>query len=110
MNHCYFAYAQSSCPEFVVAKVGVTNKPERRYQELNTESWLGLSDMEISSGKVRPDGRPIERFLHEFLKGYRIHHEWFAMPPAILVEAQKAVQEKFGEIFLLVTNEEGFCG
>lgn len=111
MIHCYFAYAESSDPAYVVAKIGYTNKPERRLDELNTESWLGVTGMEVSSGRFYSDGRHIEKFLHKFLRGYAIHHEWFAMPPEVLVKAQSAVQEKYGEVFVLVTNEErDFCG
>lgn len=111
MIHCYFAYAESSDPAYVVAKIGHTNKPERRLNELNTESWEGVTGMEITSGRFYSDGRRIERFLHKYLRGHTIHHEWFAMPPEVLVKAQAAVQEEFGEVFVLVTNDErDFCG
>ncbi|MGW3982804.1 GIY-YIG nuclease family protein [Streptomyces mirabilis] len=75
-------------PESHVAKVGVSNAPERRLRQIQSMSPLPLQVLWTCSG-----GYDLERRLHLYLAPYRSHGEWFnfqGLDPVATVRAAVA--------------------
>lgn len=75
-------------PNSGIAKVGVSNAPERRLRQIQSMSPLPLQVLWTCSG-----GYDLERCLHSYLAPYRSHGEWFnfqGLDPVVTVQAAVA--------------------
>lgn len=75
-------------PRARVVKIGVSNAPEARLQELQTGSPVALRLL-----WKKPGGQALESALHAYFGTYRAHGEWFDFgdhDPVALVHAAAA--------------------
>lgn len=111
MTHCYIAYHHNAGAddEHVVVKIGFSANPASRFRELCAMSWICPKWIEATTRNTSAKGSDIERFMHEYLRVHRIHHEWFHVPRTALQDAKRAVWDRFGEAFVLedVSDEDG---
>jgi hypothetical protein len=103
VTRCYIAYQydQALSPEFVVVKIGFSKNPTVRFSELQAMSWNGPKWIEATTQNTSVLGSTIERFLHDHLAAYRVHHEWFHVSRNALDAAKNEVWRRFGESFAL---------
>ncbi|MFM9584232.1 GIY-YIG nuclease family protein [Streptomyces caniscabiei] len=83
-------------PESHVAKVGVSNAPERRLRQIQSMSPLPLQILWTCSG-----GYDLERRLHSYLAPYRSHGEWFnfqGLDPVATVQTAVAAVDRQTEL------------
>lgn len=100
MRHCYIAYIiDEKRANFAACKIGFSTNPCWRFQELNSMSFNGPGCMEITHGPIDQDGPMMERYLHDRLMFFRIHHEWFYVPFEALNNARSMTEDRFGVKF-----------
>jgi len=101
VSHCYVAYHHNAGfdDDHIVVKIGHSKNPSSRFKELVAMSWIGPKWIEVTTRNTDVHGSEIERFMHEFLKSHRVHHEWFHVPREDLARAKSAVWQKYGESF-----------
>lgn len=107
MSQCYIAY-QSDAGEderHVVVKIGFSENPHNRFEQLQAMSWKPPQSFEATSGASQTTGNEIERYLHDYLARYRIHHEWFHLPKEALEDAKEHVCRKFNEVFVNLSKD-----
>jgi hypothetical protein len=104
MNQCYIAYQFGAAQddEHLVLKIGFSKNPSSRFAELQAMSWKGPNWMEATTRNTACLGSEIERFLHDQLAVYRIHHEWFHVTRVALDAVKNDVWRRFGESFARV--------
>lgn len=83
-------------PETGLFKIGVSNNPERRLQDLKSASGQAVS---LVCALPDRKARKLEASLHDQLRRYSVLREWFSLPPSVLLPLIDALKAR-GECML----------
>lgn len=94
-NFCYIAHvdAHGKGEGWLVVKIGHSKNPLVRFRDLSAMAWQGPNAMDIAD--CDGNAQSVELFLHETLKAYRVHGEWFHVPVQKLEDAKFCTENKF---------------